>query len=199
MSAETDRLELTERLNLIESMIAEGRRRTTKWGWMFVLWGVAYYVAVAWASWGRSASAWPVTMVAAAVLTSVLASRTKRGQPKTTTGRAVAAPWIAMGISITVVLAALGVNGRYDPHVFVAIIGAMLGTAHLTSAIILKWKMQFMCGLVWLAAGVAACFGSAAVAGIAFLAATFLCQIVFGIYAMVLESRRRTQHGAVHA
>lgn len=50
-----------------------------------------------------------------------------------------------------------------------------------------------MCALVWLAASVVACFGSAAVAGISFLAATFLGQIVFGIYAMVLEARRGRQ------
>jgi len=35
-------------------------------------------------------------------------------------------------------------------------------------------------------------------AGIAFLAATFFCQIVFGVYAMVLESRTR-RRGAAHA
>lgn len=190
MSEETGHLDLTERLKLIESMIAEGRRRTTKWGWTFVLWGLAFYVAVAWASWGRSAWAWPVTMVAAAVLSSVLASRMKRGQPRTLMGRAIAAPWIGMGISIMVVLTALAVSGRYEAQVYVAIIGAMLGTAHMTSAIILKWKMQFLCALVWLASGVVACFSSEPVAGIAFLAATFLGQIVFGIYAMVLEARR---------
>ncbi len=132
MSSETNKMELTERLKLIETMIAEGRRTTTKWGWTFVLWGLAYYVAIAWATWGRSSWAWPVTMVAAAVLSSVLASRMKRGQPQTTIGRAIAAPWIAMGISIMIVLTALAVSGRYNPHVYVAIVGAMLGTAHLT-------------------------------------------------------------------
>ena len=47
---------------------------------------------------------------------------------------------------------------------------------------------------------VAACFGTENQAGIAFLAATFFCQIVFGVYAMVRESRRRRrQNGVVHA
>ena len=44
--------ELKDRLNLIETMIAEGRRKTESWGWTFVLWGVAYYVAIAWSSCG---------------------------------------------------------------------------------------------------------------------------------------------------
>jgi hypothetical protein len=48
MSAENQ--ELTERLELIESMIAEGRRSTAKWAWTIVLWGVAFYVAIAWST-----------------------------------------------------------------------------------------------------------------------------------------------------
>ena len=49
----SDELELKDRLKLIESMMAEGRRSTESWGWSFVLWGVAYYVATAWATWGQ--------------------------------------------------------------------------------------------------------------------------------------------------
>jgi hypothetical protein len=194
-----DNLELAERLKLIESMIAEGRRSTTKWGWTFVLWGVAYYVATAWAMWGRSAWAWPVTMVAAAVVSSVVGSRTSRGQPETTLGRAIGAAWIGMGSSLMIVLLSLAWSGHYDAHLFVAIAGAMLATAHATSAMILKWKAQFWCAAVWIAAAVAACFGSDMVVAIAFLGATFLGQIVFGIYAMVLESKRHKARGAAHA
>jgi hypothetical protein len=194
-----DNLEFTERLELIQNMLAEGRRSTTRWAWTFVLWGVAYCVATAWATWGRSWLAWPVTMVAAGVLTGVLASRVTHGHPETTLGRAIGAVWIAMGTSLMIVLSAMAWSGRYDGHVFVAIVGAMLGTAHATSAMILKWKAQFACALVWLAAAVAACFGSDTVAAIAFLGATFIGQIVFGIYAMILESRRRRLQGATNA
>ena len=70
MSADTRNPELTERLELIESMIAEGRRSTTRWAWTIVLWGVAFYVAIAWSSgflggpiWGQHIMAWPVTMI----------------------------------------------------------------------------------------------------------------------------------------
>ena len=48
MTASNEELELKDRLSLIETMIAEGRRTTESWGWTFVLWGVAYYVAIAW-------------------------------------------------------------------------------------------------------------------------------------------------------
>jgi len=199
MSAE--KLELTERLELIAKMMAEGRRSTRQWGWTFVLWGVAYLVATAWSTWGRSAWAWPVTMVAAAVLSGVIATRITRGHPKTIFGRAIGPVWIAMGSALMIVLICLAVSGRYNANVFVAIIGTMVGTAHATSAMILKWKAQFLCAAVWIAAAVAACFGSEKVAGIAFLGATFLGQIVFGIYAMIIESRerRRQVQGAVNA
>ena len=48
MTANHEELELKDRLSLIETMIAEGRRTTSSWGWTFVFWGVAYYVAIAW-------------------------------------------------------------------------------------------------------------------------------------------------------
>jgi hypothetical protein len=199
MTVSNDEQELKDRLSLIESMIAEGRRTTESWGWTFVLWGVAYYVAMAWGAWGPYPTlAWPVTMIAASALTGVFASSQKRSHPETKLGRAMSSIWTAMGISMFIVLMCLAISGRYDLHIFVAIIGAMLGMANATSSLILKWKMQFACAVVWWAAAVVACFASEAKTGIAFLAAIFFCQIVFGIYAMMCESRRRNQ-GATHA
>jgi hypothetical protein len=199
MTDKTEEMELKDRLSLIESMIAEGRRTTESWGWTFVLWGVAYYVAIAWATWGIYRSfAWPVTMTAASVMTGVIASRKARYLPATTLGRAMSSIWISMGISMFIVLMSLATSGRYDLHVFVAIIGAMMGMANATSSMILKWKIQSACALVWGAVAVMACFTSDNLTWIAFLTAIFFCQIVFGIYAMICESRRRNQE-ANHA
>jgi hypothetical protein len=191
--------ELKDRLNLIENMIAEGRRTTESWGWTFVLWGVAYYIAIAWSTWGKSTLAWPVTMIAAGVITGIVASRHTNSQPETTMGRAIGSIWIAMGISMFLLFMSMGISHRFEEHVFVAIIGAMLGMANATSSMILKWKMQFACAVVWWAAAVAACFGSENQSMIVFLAAIFFCQIVFGIYAMIRESRRQRVQGAAHA
>jgi hypothetical protein len=192
--------DLKERLDLIESMIAAGRRSTESWGWTFVLWGLAYYVAIAWATWGGSSSvwgasqsralAWPVTMIAACILTIVIGARKSKGQPDTTIGRAVPSIWICIGVSMLLIFPALSIAGRLDPHAFVAIVAAMLGIANGASGLILKWKMQFACAVVWWLTSVAACFGSQAQLQAVFLVALFLCQIVFGIYAMILESRR---------
>ncbi len=206
MQEETSERDLKERLALIESMIAEGRRRTESWGWTFLLWGVAYYVAIAWATWGQhfavwgsSALAWPVTMILACVLTMAIGIRKGKGQPETTAGRAIFSIWVALGISMLVVFPALALAGKLDPHVFVALVAAMLGAANGGSAILLRWKAQFGCAVVWWTTSAAACFGSDAQLLGVFLTAIFLCQIVFGIYAMIQESRRRKQGGVVHA
>ena len=195
--------ELKDRLSLIESMIAEGRRTTESWGWTFLLWGVAYYIAIAWSAFGAPAIAWPVTMIVASVLTGVIGSRISAKQPETTTGRAMAAIWIGMGISLFILMVCLGVTGRLDLRIAVAIIGAMLGASNATSSIILRWKMQFACAVVWWAAMVAALFTTENIAGIIFLVAIFFCQIVFGIYGMIAESRRNKARagaqGAFHA
>jgi fatty acid desaturase len=187
--------ELKDRLSLIETMIAEGRRTTESWGWTFVLWGVAYYVAIAWSAWGHSTLAWPVTMIVAGILTGIFASRIKSGRPETTVGRAMLAIWFGMGVSTFIIMLSLGFSGRMDLHVGIAIVGAMLGAANATSSIILKWKMQFACAVVWLAAGAASCFLSDSQAGIVFLAAIFFCQIVFGFYGMIAQSRKRKANG----
>jgi hypothetical protein len=197
MTDELNPRELQERLRLIESMIAEGRRSTERWAWSFVLWGVAYYVAIAWSNWGNPSLAWPVTMVAAGALMGVIAGRIRRNRPGNTTSRAIGSVWMAMGISLFVVLMALSISGRYDLHVSVAIVSTMLGVANMTSALILRWKMQLACAVVWLATAIGACFANESQTGIVFLAAIFFCQIVFGIYGMIRESHRR-KLGAIH-
>jgi hypothetical protein len=158
---------------------------------------VAYYIAIAWSAWGpRPVLAWPVTMIAASVLTGVIASRIAGRRPETTIGRSMMAIWVGMGISTFLVMLSLGMSGRLDLHVAVAIVGAMLGAANCTSSIILKWRMQFACALFWWTAAVASLFGTENQAGIEFVVAIFFCQIVFGIYGMIRESRKRAARGA---
>lgn len=186
-------------MDLIESMIAEGRKLTGKWGWAFILRGVAYYVAFAWTLSGwKMAATWPVTMVAASVITGIVARRISRGRPRAGIVRAVSSIWLVMGVLLLVLMMSLAFSGRLDNHIALSVVGAMLALANGASSLILKWKMQFACALAWQAAAEVACFGSETQQLVAFLAAIFLCQIVFGIYVMVSESRHRL-HGEVHA
>jgi hypothetical protein len=105
-----------------------------------------------------------------------------------------------MGISMFILFDALSIAGRLnDVRIFVAVASAMLGTSNAACSIMLKWKTEFVCALVWWAAAVVASFGTQRESIDAFLAAIFLSQIVFGIYAMILESRRRGVRGAANA
>lgn len=210
MQEEMSERDLKERFALIEGMIAEGRRSTESWGWVFVLWGVAYLVAIAWSSWGagqrggsllngtHSDVAWPVTMFTAAALTMVIGMRHGGRKTGTLLGRAVTSVWAGIGISMLVVFPALGFSGRLGAHSFVALVAAMLGAANAGSGLILRWRLQLACAVVWWAAAAAACFGTEAQASAVLLAAVFLCQIVFGVYVMVLEARRG-RGGLAHA
>lgn len=200
MQDHTTEQELKERLSLIERMIAEGRRNTASWGWTFVLWGVAYYLAIAWSAWSHSVWAWPATISIAVIVTVVVTSLTASGHPKTTLSRTIGSIWIALGISMFLLFLALGLSGRLtDQHLFVAVISAILGMANGASGLILRWKVQFACAVVWWAAAVATCFGSDAQSTIVFLVAIFFCQILFGIYGMIAEAQERKRHVPIHA
>jgi hypothetical protein len=195
MTPNAEEMELKDRLSLIESMIAEGRRTTGSWGWTFVFWGVAYYVAIAWTAWNQWPWAWLVTMAGAWVACWAIIRSKQKNQPErkpgTTIGRAIFSIWIAMGVSMALLLPALGFSGRFNQHIFVAIVAAMLGVANGASGMIIRWKAQIWAAFVWWAATVAACFGSDDQCMIVFLVAIFLCQIVFGGYAMSCEARAR--------
>ena len=195
--------DLSGRLNLIETMIAEGRQTTESWGWTFVLWGVAYYVAIAWSMWsGHSSIAWPVTMLSAAAITGIVASRQGKREPETTIGRAISAIWMCVGISLFVFCLCISLSGHAEQHAFLAVIEVMLGCANATSAMILKWRTQFLAALVWWVAGVISCFGSVTQSSVCFLVAIFFGQIVFGTYMMISEAQEKKQHaqrsGAAH-
>jgi len=202
MTVDAEELGLKDRLCLIETMIAESRRGTESWGWTFVFWGLAYYVAIAWTAWNQWPWAWLVTMMVAWVVCMAIIRSKQKNQPErrpaTTMGRAILSVWMAMGVSMGLLLPALGFSGRFNQHIFVAIVAAMLGLANGASGMIIRWKAQIAAAIVWWAATVAACFGSDNQCTVVFLVAIFLCQIVFGIYGMVCEARERRQ-GAVHA
>jgi hypothetical protein len=194
MNANAEEMELRERLDLMQRMIAEGRRKQESWGWTFVLWGIAYYVAFFWGWLGKFPYAWPITMTAAAILTSLRFSRPKRRSPETTIGRAIGSIWTATGATMFILLDAMGFGLHLaDPRAFFAAASAMIGLANAACSLTLKWKAEFLCAIVWWAAAIVACFTSLVTTVIAFLVAIFLCQIVFGAYMMVLEARQRRQ------
>ena len=195
--------EVRDRLSLIESMMMEGRRSTERWGWMFVLWGVAYYIAIGWTALEPSFGlAWPITVIVAVVISGVIRRARGKGDPRTAVSRSIGAVWIAFGVSAFLLFFALGFSRRVtDAHVVFAVLAAMLGLVNGASAMILRWRPQMVCAVIWWAAAVISCYEAGVVAAtpVAFLVATFLCQIVFGVYCMMLDSRVATAQRRSHA
>jgi hypothetical protein len=184
--------ELTERIALIESMMQAGRKSTEYWGWNFLLWGIAYLVAVGWSSFlpAGKALAWPVTMITAVLLTIVIARKRMRHEPKTERSRVILSIWRAMGCGIFAFAFPAIYSGHFEAHAFMAAIEAMLGIAHFASGSALRWPTQMAVGGIWWVAAIASCFfpSSNGVAYI-FLGAVLVCNIGFGVYLMIRESR----------
>jgi hypothetical protein len=189
--------DISERIALIESMMQAGRKSTEYWGWNFLLWGIAYFIAVAWSSLlphgGGPTLAWPVTMIFAVLLTTAIARQRARRSPRTEKSRALQAIWTAMGIGIFVFAFPVAFSGHLQAQSFMAAIEVMLGVAHVASGSFLRWPLQIVVGALWWAAAIASCFVNGNGIAYVFLAATFVCNIGFGIYLMIRESRDKAR------
>ena len=193
----TTREDLMQRVALMESMIAEGRESTMRYGWIFVAWGVCYILAVLWSSIGpHPFLAWPVCLAITILGVSVGQARQTKAAGSgafSSKSRTLGGVWMTFGIGISLFCAAAAASHHIGDPMFVSVLCFFLGTVNITSASIYRWKMQGLAGAIWWAAGVAALFVSPNDGGIAFLVATFLSQIVFGFYLMAKERRRASQ------
>jgi hypothetical protein len=194
--------ELNDRLRLIESMMAEGRRKTRRFGWAFLLWGIAYYVAIGWSMLGHAAIAWPVTMVTAALLTVAIAVRASANTATTKSGRSVGALWMAGGIALFIYGFCAAYSGHASTPIMLAGVEVILGLINLASGMILCWWLQQVCGYLWTGFAAASFFVPEQTAGYLFLAAIFICNILFGLYLMLTERRTAktlSAPGSAHA
>jgi hypothetical protein len=191
----TSREELVERVALMEAMIAEGRQTTGRAGWIFVMWGVLYFAATGWVCYlPHKTFAWPVCMTTGVVVL-VWRGRRRRGGIVQGRSRTIGAVWAAMGIGVSLFAISGGIADRAEHGIalYLAAILFFVGMAHAISALILRWAAQGMAAAVWWGGGIAILFASSPEVMLEiFLGATFFGQIVFGLYAMVLE-RRMTQ------
>ncbi len=183
--------ELLGRLSLMEQMVQDGRRSTSYKGWMFLLWGVGYLVAVGWVYYlPRPQFAWPVIMTLTAVAGALIQSAKSKGQPQTTQSRALAGIWISMGCSIF--LFAFGgafTHAWAVPQVMLAGIEILIGLANAASAITLRWKTQFTVTIVWWACGVASFNVPTSLLLPILVVGTLIGNFAFGTYLMALEAR----------
>ena len=189
----TTREDLVQRVALMEEMIAEGRKSTVRFGWVFLLWGLIDLAGVSWDQiqpdfrW-----VWPITISAGFVLQFIiLALRRKKGQRcgGSMRGRSVAAVWRMMGLTVLLYVVAAIVQHKAGQISYIAAILMFVGMAHAISALILRWLAQGIVAGVWLAGGIATFFVPRSYVLGVFIAEMCFGMILFGLYAMWLEHR----------
>lgn len=183
--------ELLERVELIQGMLAEGRRGTQYYGWVFLLWGVGQLAAILWGSVSRNDGlAWGVTMSVCAVITAIGTAASRRREGKVTTvGRALAAIWMAAGISLFLLGFAGGASQVFQPSAILALALVLQGMPNFASGMILRWRVQVAVAVIWWVAGAAAMFLKAQAAAWTYMVAVMIGSVLFGLY-LIFRQRK---------
>jgi hypothetical protein len=202
-SSDTTRDDLLQRVALMEAMIAEGRRSTTRFGWIFVLWGLVDIAGVGWEKVQPSFNwIWPITIVTGFVIQFLILAL-RRGAMlvcgKSLQTRSIAAVWSMMGVTVLLYVAAAIVQHRAGQISYIAAILMFVGMAHATSALILRWAAQGAVAVLWWAGGIAAYFLPLDYFLTIFVAEMFFGMILFGLYAMWLDRGERGRRAIAHA
>jgi hypothetical protein len=177
------------RLELIEEMIADGRRTTHGWGWPFVLWGVGHLAGIEVMVWAGIYWSWYV-IVPACFIASLAALRRSRAGRQTFAGRAIHAVWTAqmIGLSIFDLIAMPGRRLSWDGYdlFFLCSMGAC---TYVTGAV-LRWRLCMWLGYVWWAAAVLGLTlpGPGTLAW-TWMITTITLELGFGIYLVVRDAR----------
>ena len=188
--------DLVARLDLMEAMIAEGRQVTSRCGWVFVLWGFVILAALGleWLHPGRVWN-WPAAICSGWALQFAGFFLWERRRQKyrcrtSTKGRTMAAIWSMMGVT----LALYCFTGMLTHHGGVAYLAAILmiiGFAHATSAVVLRWAPQGAVAAMWWAGGLATVFVSGYWLPAIMAIEMLFGMVFFGFYMMYLDSRDR--------
>ena len=188
----------------METMIAEGRRSTARWGWIFVLWGLVDIAGmVGQVAAPRAFWVWPVAISSGFVLQFVgWAVIQRRGGwgGRTIKSRSMMAVWSMMGVALTLYCFTGAFRGAAGQVSFVAAILMMVGLAHAISAVILRWRVQGLVAASWWIAALA-CFFIPSPDDLVFLfiGEMLVGKVLFGLYAMWLERKREAALVQHHA
>jgi uncharacterized MnhB-related membrane protein len=196
--------DLLQRLELMESMIAEGRQTTMRCGWIFVLWGLVNLVGMSWQMRPHhSRWVWPVCLGTGVVIQLIGLAVRKRERPRRCQGmqsRSVESVWAMMGIAMIVYVGAAMLTHFDWQYSYLSALLIIVGLAHAISAVILRWRVQaVVAGLWWVGAVAVLAFNSSRAANDIFLIEMCFGMIAFGVYVMLLESRGRSGLKGEHA
>ncbi len=188
-----DRDDLVARINLMETMIAEGRQATSRCGWIFVLWGLVDIsgMALQFLYPGHDWN-WPVTIAVGLIIQFVglgIRRNTGRECPPNIQCRAISAIWGMMGLTLILFCFTAIFTHHAWGTPYVASIFMTIGLAHAASAIILRWRVQGLVAALWWAGGIAAFFLPDAWFMGVFCIEMLFGMVFFGLYAMWLERR----------
>jgi len=181
--------ELVERIDLIERMMAEGRRTTQYWGWCFALWGTGQLVALVSSIFvTHTTLIWSLAMGTCGVVTGlVIASKRKTQKTESLVSRSITAVWFSFGITISL-LSFLGQPaGLFNSRAICVIFLALMGLVNSASGAILRWPLQTAAGIAWWAAAVVVMFGPEQILGWTLIVMIVMGEIVFGLYLMARE------------
>jgi hypothetical protein len=194
---EASREEIVQRIQLMESMVAEGRLVTARCGWYFVLWGLVGIAAVGWrylqpdSNWvGKWA--WPVCLLAGAVLTLIgrVLQKRERACGSGTRSRSVEAVWGMMGIALAIYISCVMARHLTWQYSYIAAILIIVGLAHAISAAILRWRVQGVVACIWWAGAIAVFFVRSRWGfDLILLLEMGLGMGLFGVYGMVMQRR----------
>jgi hypothetical protein len=195
-----DRAELLQRLELMETMIAEGRSMTVMNGWVFVLWGVIDLLPMAWVyllpSHFANHWAWPICLAVGYLIMVIGKYRQGRFDARgSVAARAICAVWSMMGLSCVFVIFSVMLSGSLWKPAYSVTIFMMIAMAQATSAMILRWKAQWIMAALWWGGAMTLLIRPNNQTGMFVLLAEVLGMIVFGLYAVALERSSRVQHG----
>jgi hypothetical protein len=185
--------EILERLKLIETMMAEGRRTTERWGWSFLLWGIGPLIAMRWEThWPHAEWAWSVVIILCILVNGiVLKAQKRRRESTTTTMRSIGAVWTCVGVTVLLLAFGAVASGAIEFRLLYAALFALAAVANGSSGLILRWWPQFLAALVWwLASVMAFVVPVGRLQGLAALS-LILGNIVFGAWLTYCELRRK--------
>jgi hypothetical protein len=194
---EASREEIVQRIQLMESMVAEGRLFTARCGWIFVLWGLVGLAAIGWQylqpdSHWVGEWAWPICLLAGVVLTVIGKALQKREHTcgNGTRSRSVEAVWGMMGIALAIYFSSAIARHLAWQLSFTAGTLIVVGMAHAISATILRWRVQGVVAGIWWAGAVAVLFAhSRWDLNLVLFVEMGVGMVLFGLYAMMMERR----------
>jgi hypothetical protein len=192
--------ELVQRVELMASMIAEGRQLTFRCGWIFAVWGFVGLAAtgllffVPDSNWIEQWT-WPICLMAGVVLTFVgraLQAR-QRSCGLNIRSRTVEAVWGMMGLALAIYITTAMARHLTWQYSYIAALLIIVGLAHAISAFILRWRAQGVVAAIWWMGAIVALFAhSQRDVQLVMFVEMGLGMTLFGLYAMILH---RTNSG----